>query len=172
MDGFSFPPKPLYLSPRSQLFKELDNNPNWIAERKINGKRVLIVGELDGVKVYTRHGRLIEIRKQSKIQFGTGLDGELEFKTKRMFLFDCFMYEGRRLWHFPLTQRKSILNKLALDSDMEKLTPVELNKCQFYQDCIKNGDEGIVLKRKDSRWQGDFKSSRKVSEWLKIKPKP
>ena len=140
MDGFSFPPKPLYLSPRSPLFKELDNDPNWIAERKINGRRVLIVGELDGVKVYTRHGRLIEIRKQSKIQFGTGLDGELEFKTKRMFLFDCFMYEGKRLWHFPLTQRKSILNKLALDSDMEKLTPVELNKCQFYQDCIKNGD--------------------------------
>ena len=173
MNGFpAYPPKPLYLSPRSPLFKELDNDPNWIAERKINGRRVIIVGEFDGVKVYTRQKRLIEMRKESKIQFGTGLDGELEFKTKKMFIFDCFMWEGKRLWRYPLIQRKDILSKLALDDDMERLVPVELNKLKFYEDCIKAGDEGIVIKRKDSKWQGDLKSSKKVAEWLKIKPKP
>lgn len=80
--------------------------------------------------------------------------------------FDVIYYKGKKVSHLPLTERKDILNDI-LPEDLPLITKVLSitgnGKALF--DLVKQQSlEGIVLKRKDSK----YKIGKRSQSWLKV----
>lgn len=183
---YYYPCKPNQIAVESDLFKELDNDSNWIAEVKMNGIRCLIYSDETTNPLWTRHNTIIKdellnIRNQI-IQLPSGciLDGELISKRpknweKFLYLFDVIMWEGKLLIDLPLIKRKAILKKiynqyLRWSPKIVLAAPVILHKKNLYYSSIGNAlHEGIVIKRKDSKYMISTKSCPQNPFWIKVK---
>lgn len=169
------------------------DSSDYITELKLDGIRLIYsVDKAGKVRLYSRHNNEITSRfpefNDLGIPPGTVLDGELiisdgkgkpdfeammgrfmssKDKTPVTFVtFDVLEHNGERVTNLPLLERKDIL---------EDIVPVDgtrIAKTQFleghgeaYFDAIKAQDlEGIVLKRKDSRYE----IGRRSHSWLKV----
>lgn len=78
--------------------------------------------------------------------------------------FDILYYNGQDLRNKPLIERKAILDKvLDNNSFFTKISYIEERGSAFFDVIKQRGLEGIVAKRKDSRYV-----SKKSSNWIKI----
>jgi DNA ligase 1 len=180
---------PMLLHKSDQPF----DSSEYITELKLDGIRLIYsVDNAGKVRLYSRHNNEITSKfpemHNLDIPQGTVLDGELivtdsagkpDFesmmsrfmssrdKTPISFVaFDVIQHEDERVNNLPLLERKEILAEI-IPTD----TPV-LAKTQFieghgedYFDAVKAQDlEGIVLKRKDSRYEAGKRSH----SWLKV----
>jgi ATP-dependent DNA ligase len=181
---YLYPCKPNTLTPDSKLFDELDRDIGWIAEVKKNGWRALPITDGEGkLTLWTRHKTLIkepvpEIREalSGMMSPGTILDGEfINNRTKgvkgKLYLFDILMLEGRLLVDLPLRERRRILEGVVKEtSEITLAVQVRVGKKQLYYQSIEGEEnEGIVIKRLDSKYLASEKSCPQHPYWLKVK---
>jgi bifunctional non-homologous end joining protein LigD len=80
--------------------------------------------------------------------------------------FDILYLDGQDLTAKPLTERKAILAEVLEETESAVLCDyVEAEGEAFYRICRERGLEGVIAKRKDSRYQ----IGKRTRTWLKIK---
>ena len=181
---YLYPCKPNTLTPDSKLFDELDRDIGWIAEGKKNGWRALPIMSEDGkLTIWTRHKTLIkeavpELREalSGMIPAGTILDGEfINNRTKgvkgKLYLFDILMLKENLLLNIPLRERRQILESVIKETqDIVLAQQVRVGKKRLYYQSIEGEEnEGIVIKRLDSKYLASEKSCPQHPYWLKVK---
>lgn len=185
---YYYPPKPLRIYPESKMMMDLNNDPNWIAEQKKNGWRCLIVKEDGKMSVWNRDGKRSPTMesgcKELLIYLGmtipdnTILDGE--FLDRRLqsreykgiyYAFDILYNGGEALMHFPLYIRRDTLEKVIKPYESLWVPQwVTEDKLGYYYESLKSPEnEGIVIKKLMSTWQGNYSSCKEVPTWLKVK---
>ena len=80
--------------------------------------------------------------------------------------FDLLYEQDYQITHLPLVERKGRLEKILSEDERIAISrTVENQGVEFYQLTREQGLEGIVAKRKDSRYYLD----RRTKDWIKIK---
>jgi len=185
-----FPPKPTWLGKGTSLYNRLIEDDNWIVEPKFNGDRCIVTWQENQVYLWSRNG--VEFKQELK-----ELRSELLKLYERHFKIRAkeVWYEGelqqengmQRLWLFDSNsgQASSTLEKRRFHLqagfyathkskplDCVKLTPWfegQHFKSMAYDAAIANGDEGIVLKRRDSSYHMAKKPGEEIVDWFKVK---
>jgi DNA ligase 1 len=180
---------PMLLHKSDQPF----DSSEYITELKLDGIRLIYSVDYSGkVRLYSRHNNEITAKfpelHNLDISPGTVLDGELivtdsagkpDFeammsrfmssrdKTPISFVaFDVIQHEGERVNKIPLLERKEILADI-IPNDTPKLAKTQFieGHGEAYFEAVKAQDlEGIVLKRKDSRYE----IGKRSQSWLKV----
>ena len=124
---------------------------------------------LDGELAVIRDGKpdFFEIQKRSLMSNPVKIEMAAKKYPACFTAFDILYYEDRQVTNLPLTQRKNLLQK-AVKSENESFAVsryIEKNGVAFYELAKQNELEGIVAKRKDSRYYFD----RRTKDWIKIK---
>ena len=139
-------------------------------KKNVKGKNYILDCEAAGInekgkylpfqKISQRIRRKYDIEKMAK-----------EFPVE-LNLFDVMFYNGKNLMNKDLIERRKILEKIVKEkkgkiiltkkiiSDNEK----EIKR--FYNQALKDGTEGLILKNLES----NFKPGRYVKGWVKLKP--
>ena len=192
---YFYPEKPKLINVDQQLFEELSNNPEWIAELKYNESRLQLHFINRGFQFWNRHGEEFNYTPEEVVfalhgltLFETGFwpqkrnpqmdywlfDGGLRHnKTKgirhQIILYDIFIMDGELLVDKPFWYRRSILEKLARDDDKLTISIPEQFSSDFraVYDChIKRPEiEGLVMKK----LSGKLRLGRKTgldSDWM------
>lgn len=80
--------------------------------------------------------------------------------------FDILYYEDRQVTDLPLMERKKLLQKAVKENDQISVSRyIEKEGIAFYQLAKQQDLEGIVAKKKDSKYYLD----KRTKEWIKIK---
>jgi DNA ligase 1 len=170
------------------------NDANYIAELKLDGIRGVYSSLGDRSRLFTRHQNDVSSKYPELLALdlppGLVLDGELvvcddegkpdfeacmqRFSSRRtthlkhttFCVFDVLYYNHQPLFKVPLVERKAILDGLFEDSDLiSKVRVIDGQHAgQLYDLCCAKELEGIVLKRKDSRYY----TSKRSDDWLKV----
>lgn len=171
----------MFISKNSKLFRELNNNPNYIAEPKKDGWRAIIDFQDGNLTIWSRHKTILEagpsLTEQLKqiLKHNVILDGELlgkrSIKTELLYIFDIIAYDRKLVVDFPLAKRRELLEKIIQPTDCIKLLDwVHHHKQDFYYQCLLDREnEGIVLKNLKSSYTVSTTKCLKVSDWLKVK---
>lgn len=80
--------------------------------------------------------------------------------------FDVVYYKGKKITHLPLTERKEMLNEI-IPEDLPRITKtlsIIGNGEALYNLVKQQGLEGIVLKKKDSKYE----IGKRSKNWLKV----
>ncbi|WP_342042587.1 ATP-dependent DNA ligase [Bacillus sp. OTU2372] len=173
--------------------KEPFSSDDYITELKLDGIRLIYsVDEAGKARLYSRHNNEITSKfpeiHNLDIPPGTVLDGEIiisdifgkpDFeavmsrfmssrdKTPVTFVtFDVIQHKGERITNLPLLERKDILAEIVPeDNTLIAKTQFIQGNGEAYFDAVKaQALEGIVLKRKDSRYEVGKRSN----SWLKV----
>lgn len=185
----------MFVSPML-LEKAKDNLPfdddKWLTELKLDGIR-LILSKFNGVtKLYTRHRNEVSNRFKELLTLplpdNIVLDGELIVTNEKghpdfelvmsrfrsasskhqivFSVFDVLWYEGDKITHLPLVERKAILDKvIPIDSDALVKVQWTIGSATAYFDLVKqHGLEGIVQKRIDS----PYSIAKRSHDWYKV----
>lgn len=170
------------------------NSHDHVAELKLDGFR-FVVSNMDKLNLYTRHNNNVtskfpELITNCPLPNGTILDGELivtdqhgkpdfeamvtrfqskKIKTKVTFCaFDIIRYRGIDVTSLPLLRRKELLEESFIDNDhYKKVKMVEGDTLEYFKLIQQHGLEGIVIKKKDSKYEIDKRSWswQKVINW-------
>lgn len=155
----------------------------WIAERKKNGWRCLTIID-EKLTLWTRRHTILrddlpQTRKLlSRLPQGTVIDGELvDKRTKDIkdhyYAFDILFNKGESVMHLPWEKRRAQLESLfqecGLTGEMEMSEPIQLGFSTLYKLAVESGDEGIVLKKINSKYIVDCRRCPKNPFWLKAK---
>lgn len=124
---------------------------------------------LDGELAVIKDGKpdFFEIQKRSLMSNPVKIEMAAKKYPACFTAFDILYYEDRQVTELQLTERKELLKK-AVKSENEKFAVsryIEKNGAAFYELARQNELEGIVAKRKDSRYYFD----RRTKDWIKIK---
>ena len=185
--SYFYPCNPNRLQHDNPLFDEMDKDIGWIAERKMNRWRCLAFKDKD-CKLYlmTKHKTLItdplpDLRDDlCKILPGdTMLDGELiDRRTSGIkqtyYLFDALRVCGDDLTGLLWWKRRERLEGLVDTARWAELIllsqPVEVGKKNLYYQAIgEEGCEGIVMKKKDSKYLASKTSCQDNPFWISCK---
>jgi bifunctional non-homologous end joining protein LigD len=83
-----------------------------------------------------------------------------------LFAFDLLWYDGRDLSREPLEDRRALLEEIATETDLLRLTLIVDGEGRaFYESAKKLRFEGVVAKRLGSRYE----PGRRTKDWRKIK---
>lgn len=168
------------------------DSEEYLTELKLDGIRLLLSKFDNKVRLYTRHQTEVtslfpEIYEGLNIPDGTVLDGELivpdekgkpdfeavmqRFQSKSIqcriqyCIFDVIYFNNKNITSLPLLERKQILAEM--DFDTTNVVPVQwiIGNGLSYFNAVKDMNlEGIVLKKKDSKYEINKRSDR----WLKV----
>src|SRR5262249_10632117 len=185
---------PRNLSPMlPSLAQKPFSHPNWLFEPKLDGYRVLGIVENGEPKLYSRRGLdcsgefpwLVQALKNQPYR-NVIYDGEIVAldeqgrpsfqllqnragEPKPFLLYwacDLLYREGYDLRGVALEQRKELLRFSLLPTDRVRLVDTFVEDGEtLFQAAKANGMEGIVAKRRDSKYE----TGRRSDAWLKIK---
>ena len=175
----------------ASISKTAFNDKDWIFEIKWDGYRA--IGETGkGARLYSRNGLDFSTRCPSivnaleKIKHEAVIDGEIVLLNERnlpdfqklqhyenhlnyplvFYVFDCLWLDGKNLESLPLVKRKQILKKLVGKNPVVRYCDhIEGRGMDFLEKVKEQGLEGIIAKKKDSRYIEGIRSK----EWLKLK---
>jgi len=124
---------------------------------------------LDGELAVIKDGKpdFFEIQKRSMMSNPFKIDMAAKKYPACFTAFDILYYKNRQVTDLPLTERKELLQK-AVKSENGRFAVsrfIEKNGVGFYNLAKQQELEGIVAKRKDSRYYFD----RRTKDWIKIK---
>ncbi len=183
-----------YIEPmKAQLSdREAFDSPDWIFEIKWDGYRAIAEIRPDGNRLYSRNGLTFDkaypkvyealkgIKKHAIIDgeiVAFDSDGKPSFQKLQnyknnskvplqYYVFDILELEGKSLTGLPLIERKKRLRKLIPESNVIRYCDhVEGDGKMFFKEMRKLNLEGMIAKKKDSRYQVGKRSP----DWLKIK---
>lgn len=124
---------------------------------------------LDGELAVIKDGKLdfFEIQKRSMMSNPVKIDMAAKKYPACFTTFDILYYDDHQVMDLPLTERKELLQK-AVQSENSWFAVsryIEKNGISFYNLAEQQELEGIVAKRKDSKYYLD----RRTKDWIKIK---
>lgn len=124
---------------------------------------------LDGELAVIKDGKpdFFEIQKRSMMSNSVKIDMAAKKYPACFTAFDILYYEDHQVTDLPLTERKKLLQK-AVQSENSRFAVsrfIEKNGISFYNLAEQQELEGIVAKRKDSKYYLD----RRTKDWIKIK---
>ena len=124
---------------------------------------------LDGELAVIKDGKpdFFEIQKRSMMSNPVKIDMAAKKYPACFTAFDILYFEDRQVTDLPLMERKSLLQK-AVTSENSRFAVsrfIEKNGIQFYVLAEQQELEGIVAKRKDSKYYFD----KRTKDWIKIK---
>lgn len=129
------------------------------------GVRCILDGELAVIK----DGKpdFFEIQKRSMMSNPIKIDMAAKKYPACFTAFDILYYEDRQVTDLSLAERKELLQKAVKSEDGRFAVSryIEKNGIAFYNLAKQQELEGIVAKRKDSRYYFD----RRTKDWIKIK---
>ena len=84
-----------------------------------------------------------------------------------MLAFDILSLDGKNVEHWPLEERKMILDDIlrTVPPDIRSLKHTTTRKRALYEEVIARGEEGLILKRSGSRYERGKRSN----SWMKVK---
>jgi DNA ligase D-like protein (predicted ligase) len=171
---------------------KLPDGPEWVYEIKLDGYRALAINCEGKLSLYSRkrksfHRQYVHIFDALRdLPENTVLDGEivalddtgrpnfnllqhLRSKASKIcyFVFDLLVFEGSDLTHSPLIDRRAILKtKLQFASPAIRIAPYfETSAATMLQSAREQGLEGVVAKRRDSRYEAGKRSG----AWAKFR---
>jgi bifunctional non-homologous end joining protein LigD len=163
------------------------NRPGWAWEPKLDGYRVLAF--IQGGKASLRSRRGLELAEDfpklaaELAQQGPEmiLDGEIvafdesgkpsfnamqnRSQTVVFYAFDLLHFGGVDLRKAPYADRRRYLSQCLLPSPLVQLVHAEDDGVALYSAALASGFEGVIGKRKDSRYEAGKRSG----AWLKVK---
>lgn len=179
----------------AMLAKDTDtpfSKKDWIYEIKWDGYRAIAEINKGIVKLYSRNGNSFlsnynpVAEALAKMKVNAVLDGEIvvlneegkpdfqklqhydQFRDYPLiyYVFDLLELNGKKLYNFPLIERKNLLKEIVKKNDIIKYSDhIEESGEEFFE-LIKQKDlEGIVAKRKTS----EYYPGKRSADWLKIK---
>ena len=164
---------------RPQLATETDGagvermvlDPEWAAEVKYDGVRMLIEKNGDEIVAANRKGRAMSVPAPvGEALAGLGdvdLDGELV--GDRYYVFDVMRVDGTNYRQAGQEARRLVLETLPFDGPLQVAeradTPAE--KRELVDRVRKDGGEGVVFKRRDAKYRVGRPSS--GGDWVKAK---
>lgn len=178
--------KPMFASSVDKPF----DSDEWLYELKLDGYRAIAeVGKT--FRLYSRNGLSFEekyppvVNALKKFKKKAVLDGEIvllndnkpDFQKLQhydgnreyplvYYVFDILSLEGKDLTKLPLIERKKILKKFLGKNEVIRYNDhVEDQGTEFFEQVKGQQIEGVVAKKKDSRYHEGARSK----EWLKIK---
>lgn len=169
------------------------DSSDYLTELKLDGIRLIYSVDVAGkVRLYTRHNNEVTAKfpelHSLGLPPGTTLDGEListdplgkpdfeammsRFHSNRastpvtFAAFDVLKHEGQSVTNLPLLDRKEILADLVPKDSalLSKVKFLEGHGAAYYDAVCGQALEGVVLKRKDSRYEVGKRSH----SWLKV----
>ena len=124
---------------------------------------------LDGELAVIKDGKpdFFEIQKRSMMSNPVKIDMAAKKYPACFTAFDILYYENRQVTDLPLTERKELLQKAVISENGRFAVSrfIEKNGIQFYALAEQQELEGIVAKRKDSKYYFD----KRTKDWIKIK---
>jgi len=180
---------PMLLLPKESL----PDGVNWLYEIKLDGYRTIAFKKGGRVHLRSRNDKDFNTRYPAIVQAlasmpdDTVLDGELvaldeegrpsfnilqNFASSNVpiifYLFDVLVLSGRDLMKEPLTERRTLLEKKVLPKLREPIrysTPLEASLPDLVHSVKTHGLEGLVAKRRDSRYEPGKRSG----AWQKMR---
>jgi bifunctional non-homologous end joining protein LigD len=176
----------------AKLVAKVPDGPGWSYEIKWDGYRALVMKANQEVTIYSRRGNVLNQRfgalppAFSVLEEGTMIDGEIvamdeegrpSFNTLQnsnspddpvyFYAFDLLAYAGKDTRTLSLTERRRLLEVLAI---AELSEPVRISNNfpggpEFLAAVKEHGLEGVVAKRSDSRYE----AGERTGKWLKYK---
>jgi bifunctional non-homologous end joining protein LigD len=171
------------------------SNPNWLFEPKLDGYRVIATLDQGEVHLASRRGLdcsaeypwLVEALRQQPYRDAI-YDGEIVALDEQgrpsfqllqnrggeprphlvYYAFDVLFRDGYDLRGVPLEHRKALLNSSLFPIPGDRVRIVEAfpeHGTTLYEAVKANGMEGVVAKRRDSRYD----AGKRTDAWLKIK---
>jgi bifunctional non-homologous end joining protein LigD len=183
---------PASLAPmQAESAEAVFNHADWMWEPKLDGYRVLAFVGADGVKLRSRRGLELaqdfpKLAAELAAQGTQGmiLDGEIvafdaagkpSFHAMQnrgpgtraaFYCFDLLHFAGVDLSEAPYRDRRRYLAQCLLPSPLVQLVHAEEDGVALQAAALASGFEGVVGKRKDSRYE----AGRRSGSWLKVKP--
>jgi bifunctional non-homologous end joining protein LigD/DNA ligase-1 len=123
---------------------------------------------LDGELIVIKNGKpnFFEIQRRSL------MSNSFKIKLSSLKLpatftaFDILYYDDHEVIELPLIKRKNLLNKVLIENERIAISRyIDEQGVQFYQLAEQNQLEGIVAKRKESKYYFD----KRTKDWIKIK---
>lgn len=164
---------------------------DFITELKLDGIRLILSKFDNQIRLYTRHNNEVTRKFPELLQLdisnGTILDGEIivtdqqgkpdfeammeRFQSKnsehtiQYCVFDVIYYNGQKVTHLPLYERKELLEEIVEDSNLICKVKWMYGNSPAYFDLVKQqGLEGIVQKKANSKYQ----IGKRSHDWLKV----
>jgi bifunctional non-homologous end joining protein LigD len=192
--GVRHGPLPKAVSPMlPSLTEKAFSNPNWLFEPKLDGYRVIATVEDGAVRLASRRGLdcspeypwLVEALRQQPFRDAV-FDGEIvaldengrssfqmlqnraseQHPLLLYYAFDLLYRDGYDLRGVALDQRKELLATSLIPSDRVRVVDTyPEDGVTLYEATKQAGMEGIVAKRRDSRYE----TGKRTEAWLKIK---
>ena len=124
---------------------------------------------LDGELAVIKNGRpdFYEIQRRSLMSSPAKIELAAKQTPACFTAFDILYYEDRAVTALPLTERKELLNR-AIKQETPRFAlsrVIENNGVAFYQLAQQQNLEGIVAKRRESRYYFD----KRTKDWIKCK---
>jgi bifunctional non-homologous end joining protein LigD len=164
---------------------KLPDGPGWVYEIKLDGYRALAINANGKLSLYSRRRK--SFNRQYRHVFdalrdlpeNTVVDGEVvalddagrpnfnflqhsKSQAKRIcyFVFDLLVYQNRDLTQLPLIERREILRSvLKFHSTRIRIAEYfETSAAAMLESTAEQGLEGVVAKRKDSRYEAGKRS--------------
>ena len=123
---------------------------------------------LDGELIITKDGKpdFFEIRRRSLMTNAFKIKLAADKFPASFTAFDILYYEDHEVYNLPLMQRKKLLEKVVKENERIAVPRyIEERGIEFYNLAKQNELEGIVAKRKDSKYYLD----KRTKDWIKIK---
>lgn len=177
----------------AKLASNIPRGTNWQYELKFDGYRALAIKRGRRVKLFSRRGNLLnsqypEIAKAFDfLPDNTVVDGEVvaldesgrpsfaalqRFRSRTQpryfYAFDLLAFDGREVRNLRLSERRYLLQQELFDRNREpvRLSEVfEVSAARLVEAVRRQGLEGIVAKRADSRYEPGERSG----AWIKFK---
>jgi ATP-dependent DNA ligase len=142
--------------------------PDWMFERKYDGIRLLAFKQGDQVRLYSRNRLPQTIPAVAAAVAALPvrdaiLDGEITWDMQKAYhVFDVLWLDGRSVTALPLEERRGLLQRLPLRAPLQRV-PL-LNDGAPWERACREGWEGVIAKRRDSRYE-----HKRSKSWLKMK---
>lgn len=173
--------------------KKLDGSRYWSLDGRLFSRRLSVKDALPLEKTKNVPHLSEELKK---LPPGTMLDGEVYYPGEksmrvtsimgslpakavarqegnpiRYAVFDCMMYNGKDIKHLPWSERRSLLEQaynthLSTSKHIDLTKVVPTKKREFLEEMLNSGEEGIMLKNVNAKYQQD---GRPEKHWYKIK---
>ena len=174
-----YPPQPSQISTRSRQFREIENDPSWVAEPCVRGMRCLAYHHHGQLDLLTQEWKQItalfpKLRKQifATIPDGTIVDGVLCGAGKQYdhyFAFDIPQFKNKQTG--PLHERIALLRLLLKKQSLiivPAYYPNQNKLVTFYGTQNLPEYNGIILKDLSSMYPVVTKWKSITSSWLKV----
>lgn len=178
---YFYPEKPILIAKDQDLFQRLSDSPDWVADRKYNGNR-LVLHYFDGkFQFWNRHGakmnfspneELLDALRSLPLKGYCMFDGELRNHkvhgiSQKVMLWDTFLWDGELLTDKLFEERHAIVANIVKEDGDPLGCPHQFRTdfLDVFERVSKDKEiEGLVMKKltgklgvsrktnSDSRW--------------------